>query len=360
MFEPMTYDVLMQRMLDRIPDDMDKREGSVIWDALSPAALELEFLYLSLEYTLNQGFADTAEREFLIRRCIERGITPYEASNAILKGVFTPSTIDVTGQRFSLNKLNYVVLEPIDGEEGTYQVQCETSGIEGNQNFGSLIPIDYIDGLESATLTEVLIPGEDEEDTEDLRTRYFDNFRNKGYGGNVQDYLDKTNSIEGVGATRVTAVWNGAGTVKLTILDAAFNRASTTLIATVQNEIDPYQDGKGLGVAPIGHIVTVDTADEMTVNVSTVIEFDVGYAWGNLQTAIEENISAYLLELRQGWGKTENINNPTIVRVSQIETRLLTIPGIIDVSGTKINGTAGNLTVTGNAIPVLGAVTNGA
>lgn len=356
MFEPMTYDVLMQRMLDRVPDDIDKREGSVIWDALSPAALELEFLYMSLEYTLNQGFADTSEREYLIRRCAERGIIPYEATNAILKGVFIPSTIDVTGQRFSLNKLNYVVIKPIEGEDGAYQVQCETSGTAGNQNFGSLIPIEYIDGLESATLTELLIPGEEEEETEALRTRYFEAFRNKGYGGNVQDYLDKTNSIMGVGATKVTAVWNGAGTVKLTILDAEFNRASSALIETVQNEIDPYQDGKGLGVAPIGHIVTVDTADEITVNVSTVIEFDIGYGWGNRQGAIAENISAYLLELRKNWGNVENV----IVRISQIETRLLSVPGIIDVSGTKINGTAGNLTITGNGIPVIGAVTNGA
>lgn len=249
-----------------------------------------------------------------------------------------------------------MVLKPIEGEDGAYQVQCETTGTAGNQNFGSLIPIEYIDGLESATLIELLIPGEEEEETEALRTRYFEMFRNKGYGGNVQDYLDKTNSIEGVGATKVTAVWNGAGTVKLTILDAEFNRASSALIETVQNEIDPYQDGNGLGVAPIGHIVTVDTVDEITVNVSTVIEFDVGYGWGNLQGAIAENISAYLLELRKNWGNVENV----IVRISQIETRLLSVPGIVDVSGTKINETAGNLTITGNGIPVIGAVTNGA
>lgn len=360
MFEAMTYDVLIQRMLDRIPDDMDKREGSVIWDALSPAALELEFLYMCLDYTLNQSFADTQEREYLIRRCAERGIIPYDASGAVLKGIFTPATIDVTNQRFSLNKLNYVVVERIEGEEGAWRVECETPGTAGNQNFGTLIPIDYIDGLETATLTELLIPGEEEEDTEDLRTRYFAAFQNKGYGGNVQDYLDKTNSIEGVGATRVTAVWNGAGTVKLTILDGEFNRASSTLIEKVQNEIDPYQDGKGLGVAPIGHVVTVDTAEEQSVNISTIIEFDVGYGWANTQAAIEENISAYLLELRQSWGKIENMNNPTVVRISQIETRLLTVKGIVDVTGTKINGTAANLSISGNKIPVIGAVTNGA
>lgn len=43
------------------------------------------------------------------------------------------------------------------------------TGIIGNQYLGQMIPIEYIDGLETATLTEILIPGEDEEDTEVLR-----------------------------------------------------------------------------------------------------------------------------------------------------------------------------------------------
>lgn len=356
MFESMTYDVLMQRMLDRVPDDIDKREGSIIWDALSPAALELEFLYLCLDYTLNQGFADTAEREYLIRACAERGIVPFPATHAILKGVFTPEGIDVTGQRFSLNKLNYAVLEPIEGEESAYQVQCEASGTAGNQNFGSLIPIEYIDGLESAELTELLIPGEEEEETESLRARYMNSLESKSYGGNVQDYIDKTNAIKGVGATRVTAVWNGAGTVKLTILDSEFNRANPVLMAAVQNEMDPSQDGRGLGIAPIGHIVTVDTADEITVDVSAAIEFEEGFGWENLGRAIAESMDAYLLELRRGWGGVENV----IVRIAQIETRLLGIPGILDVTDTRINGDAANLIIPGNGIPVMGAVTNGA
>ena len=39
----------------------------------------------------------------------------------------------------------------------------------------------------------------------------------KSYGGNVTDYLTKTNSIAGVGSTKVTPIWDGGGTVKLTI-----------------------------------------------------------------------------------------------------------------------------------------------
>lgn len=139
-------------------------------------------------------------------RCKERGITPYEATHAILKGEFTPTNIDVTGQRFNIGSMNFIVLEKI--ADGEYQVQCETSGIVGNQQLGTMIPIDYIQGLETAELTEVLIPGEDEEDTEDLRTRYFDSFNEKAFGGNMCDYLEKTNAIPGVGSTKVTRVWN--------------------------------------------------------------------------------------------------------------------------------------------------------
>ena len=42
MFEVITYEKIMERMLARIPNNLDKREGSVIWDALAPAAMELE------------------------------------------------------------------------------------------------------------------------------------------------------------------------------------------------------------------------------------------------------------------------------------------------------------------------------
>ena len=68
MFQNFNFELIMNRMLANVPDDLDKREGSVIWDALAPAALELETAYLFLDYVLNQSFADTSDRDFLILR----------------------------------------------------------------------------------------------------------------------------------------------------------------------------------------------------------------------------------------------------------------------------------------------------
>ena len=41
MYEEVTYESILERMLEKVPDNMDKREGSIIYDALAPAAVEL-------------------------------------------------------------------------------------------------------------------------------------------------------------------------------------------------------------------------------------------------------------------------------------------------------------------------------
>lgn len=254
--------------------------------------------------------------------------------------------------RFSLEDLNYEVLEKI--RDGEYKIKCESLGVVGNKYFGSMIPIDYIQGLQNIEITELLIPGEDEEDTEIFRKRYFDSFDSKAYGGNVEDYLKKTNSIPGVGSTKVTPVWNGGGTVKLTILDSNFDKANETLIETVQNIIDPTMDATGIGIAPIGHIVTVDTVKEVMINISTLMTFEETYSFESVKANIMEVISKYLLEIRKQWA---NQDNP-IVRIAQIESRILAIDGIIDIINTQINGSYNNLTLNKYQIPVIGEITN--
>ena len=69
MYEGITYDVILERMLNRVSDKFDKREGSVIFDTHSPTAIELQILYLELDAILRETYGETASREFLIKRC---------------------------------------------------------------------------------------------------------------------------------------------------------------------------------------------------------------------------------------------------------------------------------------------------
>ena len=128
MFENMTYENILKNALDKVPSSFDKREGSVIYDALAPAAAEIAQLYIDLDFILKQTFADTADREYLIMRANERGIKPYEASYTVGKGVFNiPVPI---GSRFSIDIYNYTVTELIS--ENTYKMVCETAGSSPN------------------------------------------------------------------------------------------------------------------------------------------------------------------------------------------------------------------------------------
>ena len=352
MYEDITYELILQRMIDRVlaqNPNIDTREGSIIYNALAPAAVELQNMYIQLDTILNESFADTQTRDYLIKRCAERGIIPEPATNAILKGVFN---IDVPiGSRFSLDDLNYEVIEKISN--GVFKLKCETAGIVGNQHFGSLIPIDYIDGLTSAELVEVLIPGEDEEKTEDLRKRYFNSFSSQAFGGNIADYKEKTNAIPGVGGVKVYPVWNGGGTVKLVIIDSTYNVPSSTLIDAVQTAVDPIQNqGKGVGFAPIGHVVTVEGVSATTINISTNITYQEGWTWADIEPYVHKAIDDYFFELASSW---ENENN-LIVRISQIETRILNIAGVVDIENTTINGQAQNFVLGADNIPVRGEV----
>ena len=61
-------------------------------------------------------------------------------------------------------------------------------------------------------------------------------------------------------------------------------------------------------------------------------------------------ISDYFRGLRAAWADSPYL----IVRISQIETRILSIPGVIDIRDTTLNGTADNLTLGKYQVPVLG------
>lgn len=349
MYENVTYEDILKRMLSRVSADLDKREGSILYDALAPAAMEMQMMYTELYAVLNELFADTAGREYLVRRAAERGLTPKASTYAVLKGEFD---VDIPiGSRFSLETLNYVAVERI--ARGQYKMQCETIGTAGNMLFGTLIPIEYIRGLTKAELTELLIPGEDEEETERFRRRYFDSLNSQAFGGNIADYREKVNGISGVGGVKVYPAWNGGGTVKLVIIGSDYGVPSDELIRAVKDTIDPEVDaGKGYGLAPIGHVVTVEGAAQEQISISATIVYQTDYNFERCKEDIFKAIDTYLHELNMTWQD----DSQTIVRVSRIEGRLLDIEGIMDADDTTINGKSGNYALLSSSIAVRGDV----
>lgn len=352
MFEEFTFKRMMERLLKRVTEtapNLDTRVGSIIYSALGPAAAELANMYIEADAVLDETFADTASWDFLVRRCAERGLTPKQPTAAVWKGSFDVPI--AAGTRFSCGTLDFIVTESLAGDYAV--LECETKGEAGNTAQGALIPIEYIAGLTRAELTELLIPGEDLEDIEHLRTRYFESFASQAFGGNIADYKQKVNGMDGVGGCKVYPVWNGGGTVKVVIISSMFDPPTAALVDSVQLALDPPEHhAEGLGLAPIGHVVTVEGVQSRKINVAVTVILENGYVWEDVSPYVREAADGYFLELAQDWQNSTEL----VVRVSQLETRLLVLDGILDVLHTTLNGTDGNLTLEADEIPTGGTI----
>lgn len=356
-YSAQTFETIMSRALARVPAELDKREGSVIYDAIAPLAAELAEFYSLQSAEMDRAFPDTATGADLTNKARERGIFRIAATQAVRKGVFTTAAGEAmtipTGSRFSGGTVNYV--SGIEISPGAYRLTCETAGAVGNEYAGVLFPIEHINGLGSATLTDVLIHGEDREGDDSLRARYMASFDGVAFAGNVADYKAKTAALPGVGGVKVYRAWNGAGTVKLVITSSAGDVPSAELVSSVQDAIDPagYQ-GEGKGLAPIDHCVTVAGVTGLTVAVSANISFRSGYTWAGLRSTIESAIQGYLDDVIAAWAE----DAASVVRVGHVEARILGVNGVLDVAETKLNGASANLTLQADQIPLLGEVSN--
>ena len=324
----------------------------------NPAAKAANLLkqYNAAKKTLSikAAFGDTADRPHLIERALERGLTPKKATYAKVKGTFTPDTVNIPiGTTFSYDDLDYTVAQKISA--GEYYLTCNTLGTVGNQPADTMIPNDYVKGLQSAMLTEVIVPGEDEEDTEVFRKRYLSSFDSQAYGGNIPDYKEKVNAISGVGGVKVYPVWNGGGTVKIVFMTSEFKVPTAEFVLEVQNMIDPVKyHGLGLGIAPIGHTVTVEGVSDSSISISMTLTADT--LAESYREDIEKIIDEYFLELNKGWQDTKTdsirltLNKGITVRLAQIESRVLNLAGVDDVQNLTLNDNQENLVLDVNAI----------
>ena len=347
-YEDMTYEYIINRMIERITNDypdLDVREGSMVFNAVASAAMEVSIMYAELDNVLKESFVETASREFILIGCEQMGIdtTVFEASNGIYKGVFNlPVGID---SRWNLGLYNYIVVDQLPDENGmyAYRLQCETEGSEPNAFLGDLTPIDFVSGdLTTAKLTECLIEGEDETPDEDIRQYYFDYVKGTAIDGNIAQYEQWCADYEGIGNYKIIPLWNGNNTVKVSILSVSNRKASDELINNFQNYLDPGTTGMGDGIAPIGSFVTVSTATEVPLNISATVKLKDGY---NDTSVIGTAITNYLESVAY------KANTIPYMKLGAI---ILDAEGVDFITNLKVNGGTSDITLSGERIAVLG------
>ena len=348
-----TYEELMERVLERIPGTIDKREGSLIWTAVGPVCAELCQAYLELSAGLDLAFLDTSAGDYLDRLAKQSGVVRKKASAAVCRGEFTNLEGEAmavpAGMRFGCGNIFY---KRGDMErEGVYQLVCEQTGVEGNLESGELLPVDYLENFGSASITGLIAAGVPEETDEELRQRALEQALQPAFGGNIADYREKVMALGNVGGVKVTPVPSGGGTVRLTLLNPAFQPADGELTAAVQAAADP-EPGLGKGFAPIGHKVEVQAAQSRKIAVSGTLTLAEGTLDEAGKKAAEDAIDDYFFNLRKSWDREERL----VVRVSQAVMAVLSAEGILDASVT-LDGKVSNLELSPEEVPEKGSVT---
>ena len=199
-------------------------------------------------------------------------------------------------------------------------------------------------------------PGTDDEDVEDYRARVLASVGVKSFGGNRKDYQDFIDSLDDVGACKPKRRALDSPYINIWILDSNHNVPTSTIVSDVQEAVDPEENsGEGEGMAPCCHHVKVYAASSVTVNVSATLTLDDGYTILSVKDSVEAAIAAYLYGLRVAW-ESEGLDS-MYVRIAQIEARILSVTGVLDVADVLINSDDENIELSFEKVPVMGEVT---
>ena len=121
--------------------------------------------------------------------------------------------------------------------------------------------------------------------------------------------------------------------------------------------IDPAPKGKGYGLAPIGHTVTIEKADPVTINYRIEVTMMSGHNINEIQTLAENAIKQRLLLRAKEWCNQDEKEH-VILRTSLVTALMVELPNVLDVGRITINGASvSKLELKDNQIPVVGTIT---
>ncbi|MCC0659246.1 baseplate J/gp47 family protein [Clostridioides sp. ZZV14-6044] len=353
-------DSVHERMLSNF-QDVSTLEGDFIYDATRPTAEQIaELKQLGLQNNLKIAFPQTSYGTYLewLGEC--KGVfknQPTKATGVItftgIQGtIITKGTIVTTIATDEKQSIEFEILETKTiGENGTVDIkaECRVAGIIGNVSKGSVsVLLGSINGVKSVTNKDFK-GGTDIEDEEHFRERVLVAEQEDKLSGASSDYIRWAKEVDGVGYAYVVPEWNGAGTVKVLILDKNRKAATQELINKVQEYIYPLNIEEGQnrdGKAPIGALVTVVTPETLLINVKASFIFNSNFNEETVLSNLKTKIDKYLDKIDLGGTVSYNAIQAIV------GSMMLTDEGIQDFSNLTINDAKENIKLQDQVVGV--------
>lgn len=346
------------RMMGNLPDDIDDTEGGFPWDFTKPTALEKAEL---LEY-------ETMETLKLMHYMFAYGIyLDYHAESYGLRrrgSVAASGEVSVTGSPGTVIPQGFLFAVPARGSspaiafsandtvtldyngEATVQVTCTQTGLIGNVAADTIvIMVSPIEGISGITNAEMLTGGAENEADNVLRERIREYLKtiNVSFAGCDADYKRWSMELDSVGSVTVIPEWDGAGTVKVVVLDRNFAPANAAILNEVYDHI-VSPDNRDNRLAPIGATVTVAAPTTKQIAISFSISVEPGADLEEIRESIRSAVTAYIH------------SGTDIIRYAKIGSIILGTDGVTDYSDLELNGDTENVAVAPDEYPALSSL----
>lgn len=341
LFEGLTPERLLERVLGRMDTDLQTREGSYAYDQAAPMCMELWRMYMTMEELVEAFYVNEHSGKYLDDHARLFAMSRREGTKAAcsvtLEG--TDGTVIPAGTGFyTENGLEFGLAAEVtlaDGQ-GTGLLRSAQVGKRYNVPAGSVSRIARsVRGLDRFVCGEAE-GGTDPESDEDLFARIDQRRKRPPTSGNPDHYRQWALSVDGVGDVRVTRLWRGPGTVK--VLICGYDRLPVD--DAVAERCAAYIETQ----RPIGAQVTVVSAQACPVRVGARVVLLPTAARAAVQEELRRLTAQYL---------AETAFQEYVVYAHRVGALLMSIDGVVDYSELTINGQEGNLTLDADSVPVL-------
>lgn len=337
---------ILNDMMELTVVDTTKSAGGLLYDALAPCANQLAEQYIEIRSNLARSFVEYSDSEYLDLKAKEFGLSRKEANKAVATVEFTGLEGTIIPMGFSVKSragLTYKTTEQLEiGRGGTVtgNVEAEGTGPAYNTAINQIteIPVALV-GLMAVNNTVEATGGSEIEEDDSLRDRILDKVQNPAASGNANHYKLWAMTNAGVGDVKVHPIWNGPGTVKVTLVDTNKYPANAQTVKEVYDYIESER--------PIGATVTVVPADKRYINLEVTIVTNDGTDIGEIKEKIEESLSSYLKEIAF---KTNYVS------IAKIGSLILSIDGVLDYDMLKLNNTSNNVSIAPTEVAIIGEV----
>lgn len=299
MFEDKTAEVILAAMLGSVGNEYDKREGSVIYNALAPIAYRLADMYAALDDALDETFPDTCSVDSLNRRARALGIPEQ------IQAVYTQLRCDVTfgtgftevpdGAIFAYQGLLYEYVETSENSENnTTEITVRAVEADAAYNLADDTQLIYqgSDGaVTSCTVTATISIGNAGETLDEFRSRYMAAVKGAAFDGNIAEYREIVEDATSRTATAIVTyeikTIDAGNSVymripKLLVIGTDGTAATDVTTTDIESAIAAKSDLRSDYVTVT--LATIDTSD-FNISATVTVDTDAGYTLPMIQSA---------------------------------------------------------------------------